>query len=227
MTDADANDTDMNDLRFDWARGERTGVSEAVFCLGKSDEQIRRALAEAGDKSRSLLLTRLEPPLAETLASEQGTAFDYDPISRTAILDHGLPAPQPSDALIVTAGSSDLPVAAEAQRTLRFHGHKVEILADCGVAGLWRLTDNAERLRAAPAIIAVAGMEGALFAVVAGLVPGLIIAVPTSVGYGIAEAGKAALSSALATCAPGVVTVNIDNGFGAACALTKVLNEAQ
>ena len=125
--------------------------------------------------------------------------------------------------MIVTGGTSDLRVAREAQRTLLFHGLDVAVLADCGVAGLWRLTEHADRLRAAPAIIAVAGMEGALFPVLAGLTRGLVIAVPTSVGYGVATDGRAALSTALATCAPGVVAVNVDNGFGAASALLKIL----
>lgn len=210
-------------LRFDWARAGRTGVAEAVLAEGKSEAQIRAVLAEAQALGRSLLITRLHPELGEALAADLGAALDHDPLSRTAILDNGLPAPEPAAALIVTAGTSDAPVAAEARRTLAFHGHAVEILADCGVAGLWRLTEQAERLRAARAIIAVAGMEGALFPVLAGLTPALVIAVPTSVGYGLAEGGKAALGTALATCAPGVVTVNIDNGFGAACALLKVL----
>ena len=96
---------------------------------------------------------------------------------------------------------------------------------DCGVAGLWRLTDKLSELRKAPVIIAVAGMEGALFPVLAGMVPGLIIAVPGSTGYGVAEGGRAALSSALSSCAPGVVVVNVDNGFGAACALLKIIKQ--
>lgn len=213
----------MTDLRFDWQRAKRTGVAEAVLATGKSDEQIRAVITEAQVSRQSLLITRLEPELGAALAADIGESFDHDARSRTAILDQGLPDPQPSDALIVTAGTSDLPVAEEARRTLAFHGHDVEILADCGVAGLWRLTEQAERLCAATAIIAVAGMEGALFPVVAGLTPALVIAVPTSIGYGVAEGGKAALGTALATCAPGVVAVNIDNGFGAACALIKVL----
>ncbi|MCB9946241.1 MAG: nickel pincer cofactor biosynthesis protein LarB [Rhodospirillaceae bacterium] len=213
----------MTDLRFDWARRDRTGVAEAVLAEGKSGAQIRQAIVGAQTRQSSLLLTRLAAAPGEELAAEIGTAFDYDAVSRTAILDHGLLPTTPCDALIVTGGSSDLPVAREAQRTLRFHGLDVGLLADCGVAGLWRLTDHADRLRAAPAIIAVAGMEGALFPVVAGLTPALVIAVPSSVGYGVAVGGRAALSTALATCAPGVVTVNIDNGFGAACALIKIL----
>lgn len=213
----------MTDLRFDWDRAARTGVSEAVLSDGKSVDQIVRIVTEADTAKRSLLLTRLSGQAASEAAGVATGRFDYDSLSRTAILDHGLPDPVPSKALIVTAGSSDMPVAREACRTLLFHGHDVEILADCGVAGLWRLTGQIDRLAQAPAIIAVAGMEGALFPVLAGLVPALIIAVPASVGYGVAEAGKAALSTALATCSPGLTVVNIDNGFGAASALIKIL----
>ena len=152
--------------------------------------------------------------------------LEPDEQSGTAILNNGLVAPVMSDCLIVTAGSSDMKVATEARQTLRFNGLDVPVIADCGVAGLWRLTDKLDRLQAAPVIIAVAGMEGALFPVLAGLVKSVVIAVPTSNGYGVASGGRAALGSALATCSPGVVTVNIDNGFGAACALIKMINLA-
>jgi NCAIR mutase (PurE)-related protein len=107
---------------------------------------------------------------------------------------------------------------------LRFFGHEVGLVTDVGVAGLWRLLDKVEQLRGYRVVIAVAGMEGALFSTVTGLVPGLVIAVPSSVGYGVSQGGNAALSSALASCAPGIVVVNIDNGFGAACAAQKILD---
>ena len=106
-----------------------------------------------------------------------------------------------------------------------FNGLNVEVVHDCGLAGLWRLTDQLPVLSKAPVIIAVAGMEGALFSVLAGLVSGLVIAVPGSTGYGVSEGGHAALHSALSACAPGVVVVNIDNGFGAACAMIKILSQ--
>ena len=214
----------MNEIRFDWPRLARTGVAEAVLADGKTLEHLRAILDEAGAGKRSVLMTRLDADAAEALAGEHASRFDYDARSRTAVFDHGLPPPAPSDALIVTAGTSDLPVAMEAQRTLAFHGLDVPVLADCGVAGLWRLREHAERLERAPAIIAVAGMEGALFPVIAGMTHGIVIALPTSIGYGVAEGGTVALSTALATCAPGVVTVNIDNGFGAASAMIKILS---
>ena len=111
--------------------------------------------------------------------------------------------------------------------TLEFNGILAPAFVDVGVAGLWRLTDAAEQLQDRRVVIAVAGFEGALFSVLAGLIPAPVIAVPTSVGTGVAEGGKAALSTALATCAPGVMTVNIDNGFGAAAAAIKILTAAE
>ena len=213
----------MTAVRFDWQRVARTGVAEAVLAQGKTLAQIQIILDEAQSLDRSLLLTRLQPEMAAQICVRPAQAFDYDDLSRTAIINRGLPKARASNALIVTAGTSDLSVATEAQRTLMFHGLDVPLLADCGVAGLWRLIEHTSQLSKAPAIIAVAGMEGALFPVIAGLTKGVVIAVPTSVGYGVARGGDVALKTALATCAPGVVTVNIDNGFGAASALLKIL----
>ena len=124
---------------------------------------------------------------------------------------------------MVTAGTSDLPVAREAIRTLAFYDIAAREIADVGVAGLWRILAHEDALRRFPAVIVVAGMEGALFSVVAGMVGGLVVAVPTSTGYGVAEGGRTALHAALASCAPGLVTVNIDNGYGAACAAIRAL----
>ncbi len=213
----------MTDVEFDWQRESRTGIAEAVLCSGKSHVQLQQIIDSAQSRSASLLLTRLSASAAEAIAASGHVNLQYFPTSATALLDNGLPEVVDTRCLIVTAGTSDMPVAEEAQVTLRYYGLKAAIIADCGVAGLWRITDKLEKLRQAPVIIAVAGMEGALFPVLGGLVPGLVIAVPASTGYGVSEQGKAALSTALATCAPGVVSVNIDNGYGAACALLKVL----
>lgn len=210
------------DVQFDWDRASRTGIAEAVLCAGKSERQLAAILSDADARAVSLLLTRLDEPAAMRLQQHGFANLHYHGDAQCAVLDNGLPACEASRCRIVTAGTSDMPVAREAQHTLRFHGMDVPILADCGVAGLWRLTEKLDELRAAPVIIAVAGMEGALFPVLGGLVPGMIIAVPTSVGYGVAQGGSTALHTALSTCAPGVVTVNIDNGFGAACALLKM-----
>ncbi len=213
----------MADITFDFQRRERIGLSEAVLCAGKSAAQIGEAIALAQGRDTPLLLTRLTPEMVSELTPDELAALDYDPDSRTAILG---PVPAPSGAppvAVVTAGTSDLPVAREAIRTLAFNGVAAREIADVGVAGLWRLLRHEQELRRFPVVIVVAGMEGALFSVVAGLVGGVVIAVPTSTGYGAARAGETALHAALASCAPGVLTVNIDNGYGAASAALRVL----
>lgn len=215
---------ERDDIRFDWERAARTGVPEAVLATGKSTGQLDSILQEAGARQAVVLLTRLTSEAFEALRPEHRQAMDYDPVSRTAIL--GTPRPRPDldgQIAIVAAGSSDMPVALEARRSLAASGVAAPVYADVGVAGLWRLLGVAEELRGYSVLVAVAGMEGALFSVLAGLVPGLVVAVPSSVGYGVSRNGEAALSSALATCAPGVVTVNVDNGFGAAAACLKIV----
>ena len=213
----------VDQVRFDWLREDRTGVPEAVYSENKSTAQLAQIVAQAQARGRPLLFTRLSAEAHNDLVAASDAVLDYDPISRTAFLGKP-PAPALSGLVaIVCAGSADIPAAHEAQRALEFFGAPAPVYADVGVAGLWRLLEVAEELRRFHAIIAVAGMEGALFSVVGGLVPGLVVAVPTSVGYGVSQDGKAALSSALATCAPGVVTVNIDNGFGAAASVAKLL----
>lgn len=208
----------MTDIRLDWSRAERTAVPEAIYCAGKTVEQIAEILRQADAAGRPLLLTRLEKAKRDQLSS----ALDYEPVSGTAFFGD-VPALADKGAAIVAAGTSDAAVAHEARRALEFSGVMAPIYVDVGVAGLWRLTDCAEQLRDRRVVIAVAGFEGALFSVLAGLIPAPVIAVPTSVGHGVAEGGKAALSTALATCAPGVMAVNIDNGFGAAAAAIKIL----
>jgi NCAIR mutase (PurE)-related protein len=210
------------DITFDWQRRERIGLAEAVLCAGKTAVQIGEAIALAQGRRAPLLLTRLTPELLAELAPAEIAAVDYDPRSRTAILGTPPPAGE-AQVAVVTAGTSDLPVAREAIRTLGFYGVAAREIADVGVAGLWRILQHQEELRRYPVVIVVAGMEGALFSVVAGLVGGVVIAVPTSTGYGAARAGETALHAALASCAPGLVTVNIDNGYGAASAALRAL----
>ncbi|RTL88532.1 nickel pincer cofactor biosynthesis protein LarB [Ancylobacter aquaticus] len=210
------------DFTFDWSRAARTGLPEAVLCSAKSTEQITEILAAARAREARLLLTRLEPAGFAALDEAARAGLDYEPLSRTAVLG-GKVALADAQVAVVAAGTSDLPVAREAAQTLAFSGQGALLVADVGVAGLWRLMERIEDIRACRVVIAVAGMEGALFSVLGGLVSAPVIAVPTSVGYGVAEGGRAALTSALASCAPGVVAVNIDNGFGAACAALKML----
>jgi pyridinium-3,5-biscarboxylic acid mononucleotide synthase len=197
-----------------------------VLCEPKTSAQIAAILEEVVGKDGRVLLTRLRPEQHDALPAALRDRLHYDPLSRSAILG-GATETALEGALIVAAGTGDLAAAQEAARTLTFHGYAAPIIADVGVAGLWRLTAQADRLRAAHVIIVAAGMEGALFSVVAGLVAAPVIALPTSIGYGVAAGGMVALHAALASCAPGVVVVNLDNGFGAAAAAIKILKAAR
>ncbi len=210
----------MSDFTLDEERTGRIGFGEAVFCAGKSVAQIASILSAA---KAPMLLTRLEPERFAELPATQRDLLDYDPLSRTAFSGAPAALAGPARIAIVTAGTSDLPVAREAARTLAFNGHDATLIADVGVAGLWRLMRRLETLRSVPVLIVAAGMDAALPSVIGGLVAGVIIAVPTSVGYGVAAGGHTALNAILASCAPGIVTVNIDNGYGAACAAMRVL----
>jgi hypothetical protein len=212
-----------SDVTFDFERQQRIGLSEAVFCEGKSPAQIGEIIGLSRARATPLLLTRLTSDALAALAADDQAALDYDPRSRTAILGPWLAPDGEPQVAVVTAGTSDLPVAREAIRTLAFYDVAAREIADVGVAGLWRILAQEEELRRHPVVIVVAGMEGALFSVVAGMVGGLVVAVPTSTGYGVAKGGRTALHAALASCAPGLVTVNIDNGYGAACAAIRAL----
>lgn len=206
---------------MDWNRIARTGTSEAVLCDGKSAAQVDAIVAHARELDRRLLLTRLAPERLEALSLKG--ALDYDEVSRTAILG-ALHRPRHAGRVaIVCGGTSDLPVALEASRTLAFEGEGSSRFVDVGVAGLWRLMEHLDDIRGHHVIIAVAGMEGAIFSVLTGLVSNAVIAVPTSVGYGVAAGGHAALNAALASCASGLAVVNIDNGFGAAHVALRML----
>lgn len=212
------------DVNFDADRPNRIGMHEAILCEGKSAEQITAGVDQALQAADNVLLTRLDPDIASALPLK---ALDYDPGSRTGIAGRWTPPQDDPAVAVVVAGTSDLPVAREAIRTLAFGGVVAREFADVGVAGLWRLLNIKEELCTYNVIIAVAGMEGALFSVLGGLVPGSIVALPTSRGYGICRNGELALHSALASCAQGIVAVNIDNGFGAACAVKRILNGRQ
>jgi len=211
------------DVIFDFERQRRIGLSEAVFCSGKTTLQISAILALARGRNSPLLLTRLTPDAAAALSDADRAGLDYDQHSHTAILGPWQPPAGAAQVAVVTAGTSDVRVAREAIRTLAFHDQAATAITDVGVAGLWRILAREDELRRHPVVIVIAGMEGALFSVVTGMVGGLVIAVPTSTGYGVAEGGRTALHSALASCAPGLVTVNIDNGYGAACAAIRAL----
>nr|PZN21909.1 MAG: nickel pincer cofactor biosynthesis protein LarB [Pseudomonadota bacterium] len=209
--------------KVDHHRTLRLGFPEVVLGQGKSAEQIvgiARRLIEAGE---NVLVTRVAETLAAAVQKEL-PALAYAPLARVAPLGPPPVAPGPSAPVaVVTAGTSDIPVAEEALETLRMCGVPAVRVFDVGVAGLHRLLARLDVLTAAPAAIVVAGMEGALPSVVGGLVATPIVAVPTSVGYGTALGGITALFGMLTSCASGITVVNIDNGFGAAAAVVRML----
>jgi pyridinium-3,5-biscarboxylic acid mononucleotide synthase len=215
-----------DEVSFDFERRARIGLSEAVLCEGKSLAQIEHIIALACEREAPLLLTRLGDDIFARLAPAHRGHLDFDPVSRTAIAGYRSPAGTAVHVAVVAAGSSDVPVAREASRTLAFHGEPADEIIDVGVAGLWRIMERQEQLHRYRAVIVVAGMDGALFSVIGGLVGGVVIAVPTATGYGASRKGATALNAALASCAPGVVVVNVGNGFGAACAALRVLRAA-
>lgn len=212
-----------SDVVFDFGRSARIGLDEAVFSEGKSVEQITSILGNARERKVGLLLTRLDTDKLSSLPTELATDIDYCPLSRTAFFGSVRPVAVTGKVAIVAAGTSDAGVAREAARTLRHAGVDANLITDVGVAGLWRLMDRIEEIRRHPIVIAVAGMDAALASVLGGLVPGVLITVPTSVGYGASEGGRTALNAMLASCASGVTVCNIDNGYGAASAALRTL----
>ena len=215
----------LSEARVDHHRALRRGFPEVIYGAGKSPEQavaIARAIAA---HDQTVLVTRATPAVAAALTAAFPDAV-FDPVARTVVMRAGEVPALPGRVLVISAGTSDLPVAAEAQVTLETLGCTVERLADVGVAGLQRILSASAQLREADVIIAVAGMEGALPSVITGLTDRPVIAVPTSVGYGANFGGLAALLGMLSGCAPGMVVVNIDNGFGAGYAAATFLRTA-
>ncbi len=214
----------MSEITLDLQREQRLGFDEAIYCAGKHAGQIEAILQQAPQHRERFLLTRLAPEKLDALSAAARQRIDYDLLSQTGIFGAAKPTEHASRVAILTAGTSDVPVAREALRTLNYYGIAATEFNDIGVAGLWRLTEKLEAIRSLDVVIVVAGMDAALVSVMGGLTRGVVIAVPTSVGYGAARGGETALHAALVSCAPGVVVVNIDNGFGAACAALRVLN---
>jgi hypothetical protein len=216
-----------DEFLLDFGRAERIGLEEAVYCAGKSAEQIAAILDAAAERGARFLLTRLDADKLDALPGHHRRALDYCPVSRTAFFGEPRPVVGAPSVAVVAAGTSDVPVAREALRTLRYQGRGATLIADVGVAGLWRLTQRVEEIRSFPVVIVAAGMDAALPSVVGGLVAAPVIAVPTSVGYGVAAGGHTALNSVLASCTSGITVVNIDNGYGAACAALRLLHAAE
>jgi pyridinium-3,5-biscarboxylic acid mononucleotide synthase len=213
-----------SEIDLDFARPERIGLEEAIYCAGKSARQIEAILDQAKARSARLLLTRLDADKLAALPEVHRSQIDYCSTSRTAVFGTPRELADPARVAVVCAGTSDVPVAREAERVLRYQGRASSLFLDVGVAGLYRLTRRLDEILRHPVVIVCAGMDAALPSVVGGLVSSALIAVPTSVGYGVAEGGHTALNSILASCAPGIATVNIDNGYGAACAALRILH---
>lgn len=201
--------------KIDHHRELRRGYPEIIFGQGKTEQQIKKIAQEILNKGCNLLITKLQPDIYQQI-KEQLSELQYNTLAQAAYLKQKKPSPGKGKIVIITAGTSDIPVAEEAAVTGDILGNEVEKIYDVGVAGLHRLMGEYEKIKKARVIIVVAGMEGALPSVVAGITNIPIIAVPTSVGYGANLKGIAALLAMLNSCPGGVAVVNIDNGFGAA-----------
>jgi len=200
--------------RLDHHRGLRRGFPEVVFCEGKSPAQTAEIIARMAERSSQVLATRASAEMYDAVRAEVPKAKFYPEARIITVVSSPLPV-KPKPVAVVTGGTSDISVAEEAAVTLEVMGNRVERMYDVGVAGIHRVLDCREELQAAGAVVVVAGMEGALASVVGGMVARPVIAVPTSVGYGSAFGGIAALLGMLNSCSPGLAVVNIDNGFGA------------
>lgn len=206
---------DLGFAKVDHHRALRRGFPEAIFGAGKTPEQVVAIVDRIAGRGQRVLVTRTTAEVHALVAAAHPHARWHE-AARCVTVDSGKPTPLAGCIAVLAAGTSDLPVAEEAAVVAQFHGATVERVYDVGVAGLHRLLDRTETFRRADVVLVVAGMEGALPSVVAGLVDSPVIAVPTSVGYGAAFHGLAALLAMLNSCASGVGVVNIDNGFGAA-----------
>jgi len=217
------------ELRLDFDRRQRTGLAEAVYAPGKSPAQCANAVAGLlADGDGPVLLTRADgQQSAAAVAANPGATSTPAGTDKAGTelrtLTWRAARPRTGTALVLTAGTSDLPVAREAEAVLAAYGHTTTLVADVGVAGLHRVLDQQENLERADVVLVVAGMEGALASVATGLTTAPVVGVPTSTGYGSGLDGVTALLGMLASCSPGVSVVGIDNGFGAACAAVRIL----
>jgi NCAIR mutase (PurE)-related protein len=212
---------DLGFAQVDTDRLRRCGLPEVIFCPGKTSAQIGAIIRSLRDAGQNAFATRVTPEQARTLCGELPGLVHHEQ-ARALTLDT-VPPPAPRGRVaVVCAGTSDIPVAAEAALTAARMGARVERITDVGVAGLHRLMKHLDTLRAARAVVVVAGMEGALPSVVGGLIDKPVIAVPTSIGYGTSLQGLAALLAMLNSCVPGITVVNIDNGFGAGVAAALI-----
>ncbi len=204
----------MDDFNLDANREERLGFPEVVYGSSKSTDLLRRILNEYQSKGRNALATRVQPEKGQALQEHFPNAH-YDPVSQSFLLQANELDESDARIGILSAGSSDLPVVNEAYYTLNLLNVPAKRISDVGVAGIHRLFDRLDDLKSCQTLIVIAGFEGALPSVVGGLLSQPIIAVPTSVGYGVATGGMAALNAMLSSCANGITVTNIDNGYGA------------
>lgn len=212
-------------VQFDYTRKERLGLPEAVFCEGKDTAIILSLLKEFNKKTgKSILFTRLSPEIFYSFPKDIQESVSYHALSQTAFAFALPPHASEKKVAVVSAGSADAKTAWEAARTLEYLGIEYTMFEDCGVAGLWRIQKALPEIEKHDIVIAIAGLDGALISVLGGLVKAPLLAVPTSVGYGMAKNGESALSSMLVSCSSGISVFNIDNGFGAACAAARILN---
>ncbi len=214
---------DIDFAKVDHHRSLRWGFPEVIFCQGKTPFQVAEIARRIVAKGVNLLATRADQTVFDHLSGVLPDAR-YNDRARTITLVQKEITPLPGSVPIVTAGTSDLPVAMEALETARMLGLDVSVISDIGVAGIHRMLDHREELSRAAIVIVIAGMEGALPSVVAGMIAAPVIAVPTSVGYGASFGGIAPLLGMLNSCAPGVAVMNIDNGFGSAFLAFKIIN---
>lgn len=212
------------DILFDFDRNARIGLPESVFCQGKPVEALVALMRKfARGSGHPILFTRLAPDIFRSLPQDVQDGVDYHASSRTAWGDTLPRRAGVGRVAVVSAGTSDGGVAWEAGRTLTYLGIEHSMFEDCGIAGLWRLTERLSEINRHDVVIAVAGMDAALASVLGGLTAKPLLAVPTSVGYGVVNRGESALNSMLASCAPGVSVFNVDNGYGAACAAARIV----
>jgi hypothetical protein len=206
--------TDLGFARIDHHREIRTGYPEIIYCAGKTVEQVREIFRVMAGRENNVIGTRASKEMYEAVKSVVPEAVFYE-LARIISFQKKKPEPPESRIAVITAGTSDMPVAEEAAVTAELLGNNVFRLYDAGVAGIHRLVDKLPDIRSCRVVIVIAGMEGALASVVGGLVDKPVIAVPTSVGYGASFGGISALLAMLTSCSTGVTVVNIDNGFGA------------
>jgi NCAIR mutase (PurE)-related protein len=207
---------DLEFAKVDHHRGLRSAMPEVIYCQGKSVVQIKKIIQSMNKAGNSILATKLDKDSYRRLKPSLPKIAEYNEDAQTLVINKNKSKRKSGLITIISAGTSDIPIAEEASVTAQLLGSKTQTLFDVGVAGIHRLFDNLQQIRKARVIIVVAGMEGALASVVGGLIDKPLIAVPTSIGYGTSFGGVSALLTMLNSCSPGLAVVNIDNGFGAA-----------